>query len=734
MKPILPSIILACCLTQLASASQYFQDFFSSSLGATTFDDGSKLVSNDNTAQVVDPNLHELQLTAVGTASTRSAYLLPDLDGGKPVYAFSAKWSSPVYAPFPTGADGFSFTFGQVASLDLTNSTYPQETGYGVGLSFAVHTYRDSRPGFYIFAGTNEVAYLTNSSANWGNNTDQRHFFEVDWNYYRGITVRMDNQTLFANVAVTNFTPQGGDRFVWAARCGAETEFFRVDNIAICTGGNYVQLPSSAPYFANNDLIGAKANAFDESDSTFWAAIGAVPSYVGATFAPSNVATLFAVTSPDLASRSGDPQTFTFDGSNDGGGSWTTLGSGSGYFAGRKETRCWPGTSSTAFTAYRLNVTETSVPNSGTYLGELRAYAFTPVLPLWRKTGAPSLQYNSIACSADGRKIYVATTAGIWASYDGGATWIQTSASQDNIKGIACSTNGNVVAAGYQSYVTTSIDSGTNWGSYQFTGGSAVNFFALSDDGRVMLSGGYVSVSTDTGGTWNTTPLGAIGDGGVAVCKNGGLLIVAGHTSFGIYTSTNTGTTWQMTAAPNANYNGLAASADGSIILAVAYGDGIYVSTNSGATFLHTNMVAPWFGASMSADGKKFAIQNLNGQVLFSTDFGASWIQSNPPVDGYPSWDHSATAANGETFVIGYPYEIWANISRSPTSIPVSLKMANNSPLLSWSAASSFLSLQRSTDLINWTDVPYPAKLNGFSFEVTDLPQNGKAFYRLKSP
>src|SRR6185436_1771135 len=295
---------------------------------------------------------------------------LPDLDGGAAVYGFSAKWSAPVYASFPTsGADGFSFTFGQVASLNLTNAAISQESGYGTGLCFAVHTFRNNRPGFYIYVGTNEVAYLTNYPASWGTNTDQRHYFEVDWNYYRGMTVRMDSQTLFANVAVTNFTPHGGERFVWGARCGTETEYIRLDNIAIGTGGNYVPVPSSAPYYANNDSIGSRANAFDENDATYWGATGSLPAYVGATFTPNNAVAIFSVTTPSVVSRSGDPQTFTLDGSTNSGGNWTTYGSGSGYFAGPKETRCWPVTNSAAFGAYRLNVTATPVGNSGAYAG-----------------------------------------------------------------------------------------------------------------------------------------------------------------------------------------------------------------------------------------------------------------------------------------------------------------------------------------------------------------------------
>ena len=110
-----------------------------------------------------------------------------------------------------------------MSSLNLATNSINLESGYGVVLSFDIQTFSGNNPGFYIRVGTNIVASSSyNPQTQWGVNTDTRHFFEVDWNYYTGISVRMDSTNkIFSNVMVTNFIPQGNDRFVFAARCGA---------------------------------------------------------------------------------------------------------------------------------------------------------------------------------------------------------------------------------------------------------------------------------------------------------------------------------------------------------------------------------------------------------------------------------------------------------------------------------------------------------------------------------
>lgn len=233
----LPLALLASLLmVSSARAGQYSQDFSAFSVGATSFGDGSVLTSDHlgTVAAVQDATYKELALTANGTGSTHSAFLLPDLDFCDPVYAFSAKWNADVYGDFPNNAaDGFSFTFGQVGSLNMISSAGTQEDGFGTGICFSVHTYTNNSPGFYLkINGTTVASQPYNPASVWGNNSNTRHFFEVDWNYTNGVSVSMDGVPIFTNVATPGYTLQGGNRFAWASRCGALSEEVRLDNIA----------------------------------------------------------------------------------------------------------------------------------------------------------------------------------------------------------------------------------------------------------------------------------------------------------------------------------------------------------------------------------------------------------------------------------------------------------------------------------------------------------------------
>jgi photosystem II stability/assembly factor-like uncharacterized protein len=741
-------------------AGQYFQDFSGSAIGDTTFSDGSQLfTTSPSVAQVVFSPYNELQLTASGDSSVNSAFELPDLDSDTPVYAFSAKWNMPVYGNFPNAADGFSFNFGQLSSLNLGTNTIAQESGYGVGLSFDIQTYSGSSPGFYIRANGNIVAsspYIP--QIEWGVNNGARHFFEVDWNYYAGMTVRMDGQTIFANVVITNFTPQAGDRFVFAARCGSLSEYIRLDNIAVVTGGNLVQLPPASPYYANNDLGSARTNAFDGDNSTYWNAIGSLPAYVGATFLPTNSVALYTLTSANSASRNGDPQTFTLDGSSNGGGSWTTVGSGSNcYFQNAEETHCFPVTSSAAFGAYRLNVTATDQSGSGCSVGELRLYALSAVGPeKWAKVNAPSSAYEYVACSADGTTVYAGTPDQggslntIFRSHDSGQTWTDLG-TFGNWQGVSCSYDGQVVAAasGFNnSDFIYSTNGGTNWNAGP-SDNTVPEWVAVSGNGKFILCearGNNPYFSTNSGATWQQVPLpvnsfGLSSAGAVAASYSGNQLLVARLSS--IWHSTDGGQTWSaLTAAPNNGWGALAVSADGQIILGGTsdYTARYYISTNGGVSFSTNSFpVAEYFNsAAMSADGQRMLlVAPYSGLVYESFDTGAHWSLANVPSE---QWIGAACSTNGSTKYISGG-DIWKAAppawppGNSP--VPLTLNFNNQYPVLSWPAFTPGFSLQSNTNLAstNWVGVPYPAQFNrGATCQVTDLPSGGAKFYRLQSP
>ena len=347
-----------------AFAGQYFQDFSVATVGTNSFGDGSQLFSTQpaSLVSVQDATYKELQLTASGVLATTSALALPDLDPGKAVYAFSAKWNAAVYGNFPSAGDGFSFNFGQVQASNVITGAV--EAGYGIGLCFSVRT-AGATPGFYLLAnGTVLAAAPYDPTTQWGVNNGTRHLFEVDWNYLSGMTVRVDGQTIFANVPTPGITPRPGDHVVWAARSVNYSEYLRLDNIVVATGGNLVTAPASSPYFAdaNSYYLHPGAHAFDGNSSTFWLET-ATNGYAGATI--NSPVTVYALTSlHDSSGAVNDPQAWELDGSNDGA-TWTALGNGTGYFLNSRETRCWLTANTNSFTGCRLQVTAN---NGGPYL------------------------------------------------------------------------------------------------------------------------------------------------------------------------------------------------------------------------------------------------------------------------------------------------------------------------------------------------------------------------------
>lgn len=375
--------------TAFVQTGRYFQDFSGFSVGATNFNDGSQLFSTalgvTGGVEIADSTYGELGLTEINHSGVTSAFELPDLNPGAPAYAFSAKWNSQVYGNFlNNGADGFSLNFGQLNSSNLIAGSV--ESGYGTGLSLDVQTYSGNAPGFYLRVNGNIIAFnpfLGNAPLfQWGINTSTRHLFEVDWNYYTGMSVSVDGLPIFVNVPTPGFVPHAGDRLVWAARCGADTEQVRLDNIAVVTGGNFVRAGTTSPYFGDSGTVSTNpaSAAFDNNLSTYWASSASSPWYLGATLVNSNlpVAAYVLTSGPGQAL----PQLWTIEGSNDGGNTWTNINGQAVNFLNVNESRTFLQQSNMpAFNASRLLISQNNNGGAETTVDELKLYNFIAVPP-----------------------------------------------------------------------------------------------------------------------------------------------------------------------------------------------------------------------------------------------------------------------------------------------------------------------------------------------------------------
>ena len=108
--------------------------------------------------------------------------------------------------------------------------------------------------------------------------------------------------------------------------------------------------------------------------------------------------------------------------------------------------------------------------------------------------------------------------------------------------------------------------------------------------------------------------------------------------------------TWIQTSAPTNSWYSVAASADGSMIVAVndgTSGESIWTSTNSGATWAPLETLGgPLTFVASSADGVELTVLATSQPVYTSLDSGNTWGQALPGNDPEP-WSSVAISADG---------------------------------------------------------------------------------------
>jgi len=234
----------------------------------------------------------------------------------------------------------------------------------------------------------------------------------------------------------------------------------------------------------------------------------------------------------------------------------------------------------------------------------------------WSVLGnSPSTNWNSVACSADGAKIFGCGGLGsvnnpgfVFASTNSGATWkaVFTQPIFGGVSTIACSADGVKLAA---------------------VGGSLGTVYTSTNAGATWVTN---NVTTAPGGLYN-----------IASSADGSRLVVAGEYSAGspIYTSMDSGATWSLNNAPLLWWNGLASSADGKKLAAVTYYNaGIYTAQAP------MSQIAPSLGIQVSGPG---------GVELSWTGAGGYSLQTNGNLatTNWSSYSGAVTTAGGTNSV-----------------------------------------------------------------------------------
>jgi hypothetical protein len=206
----------------------------------------------------------------------------------------------------------------------------------------------------------------------------------------------------------------------------------------------------------------------------------------------------------------------------------------------------------------------------------------------------------------------------------------------------------------------------------------------------------------------NVTPVIDIGAGATALNVSSFItgLASAARYNYQIVASNNLGTRSGTSVAfysppfvtvPGEDWTSVAASADGSVMVAVANPGStptgpIYISTNSGSVWNQaTNApLGRWQSVACSADGSKIvAVQGggygtLSGPIYTSADTGTTWVSNNTPV--HQSWESVASSADGTNLVAA---DLSARMIYTSANAGATWSQATNAPKVVWYSLAS---------------------------------------------
>lgn len=368
----------------------------------------------------------------------------------------------------------------------------------------------------------------------------------------------------------------------------------------------------------------------------------------------------------------------------------------------------------------------------------------------WVQCSAPSNNWWSVACSADGKIIVAGTANGgdqtIYTSTNSGAAWVSNNVPKSYWSSVTSSADGKILAAAAitgASGLYVSTNSGVTW-AQTFNAINSWTSIAASADGSKLVAvaqGGVIATSTNSGDMW-TQQAGAPSYewGSVASSADGTRLVAAVINGGRIYTSADSGLTWVSRNVYDQQWQSVASSADGTRLAAVSLYGSIYVSTNSGGAWASNGIPVGFalHSVAVSSDGSKLVAaaslfpNQFGGPLYISTNSGATWIPAEAPTN---YWRAVASSADGNKLVAVLPNgSIW--ISQSTPVPSMNIQPATSTFKLSWLVPSTNFILQQSADLNSWTDVTNLPVLNPTNLhnQVTLPFFSGKDFFRLKSP
>lgn len=363
---------------------------------------------------------------------------------------------------------------------------------------------------------------------------------------------------------------------------------------------------------------------------------------------------------------------------------------------------------------------------------------------VWFQTTAPSNNWSSVACSADGSRLVAASGNGfIYTSMDYGSTWVSNSAPGSNWTAVASSANGTMLAASGSYGIFT--NSGTTWNEAFSEPYQGFTILASSADGTKLLTAGSIVdlhgvpalfVSTNVGVTWSNTDNSSFSQPWVAVASSadGNVLVAAVQNEFtfltngAVYISTNAGAAWMTNNAPTqVFYTSLSCSTNGSEVLAATSG-GLFMTTNAGSSWTILSNAPPLSQIACSANG--CVLFGLGSNWIYSSvDAGADWTTNDAPLANWAAIAISADGSHAAAAVSGGGIYVLQPLPQ------LNLTSSSNNMTAYWPTGYVGFGLQQTTNLSapNWLAITnVPTASNGL-YQITLPATNTQLFLRLKS-
>lgn len=243
----------------------------------------------------------------------------------------------------------------------------------------------------------------------------------------------------------------------------------------------------------------------------------------------------------------------------------------------------------------------------------------------------PATSWNAVAIDNSGINMYaVGAINSIFASHDGGSSWVTAYDSENSWVDVATDGTGKYVA--------------------------------------VATNNGGIFLSSDFGNTWQLSSA-PFQNWRVINSDKSGAHLTAGLQEGGIYASVDYGKSWYLSNSTDDLWTNIVSDSSGKYLLALApsFFDSIYKSNNYGFnwTLIPSVEMLIWRAIACDHTGQRVIGAPQNGFLYISEDRGSTW---NVTLHSFQIWKSVASSADGQVLAAsfvntGYPRDLSIYIS-----------------------------------------------------------------------